>query len=717
MKYKTVLAPLCGLLSISAPAVAETSMEVIEITTKKITSKTSSQPLEQSVTSPDAADWLTSAAGAAANKNGAITGIAQYRGLFGDRVGVSIDGQTIVGAGPNAMDAPMSYVNPTNVESVTIYRGIAPVSAGLNTFGGAIKINHRQAKFSDSADALFSGDLTAGYKQQGDAYFVAPTLNIANENLAFLVFGNKQSADDQETASGFDIVPSSYERTQSGFDLGYLTEQTETHFNFKNTDTKPSGTAALPMDIDYIKTDQFNLSGEIQNNEQNIKWNVNYTDATHGMDNYSLRTNMNPMMTRYNTAESTSFGGHVSVEMPFSLIENSMVVLGTDWLFSEHKAVITSPDNMMFNVVNFNDVTDEVVSVFAEVKTDLTDGQFTLGLRAKQHESDAGDVSHHMAMMNPAIMMLRDNFNSANTDQTETLYDVSAAYTHLLSEELSLLVSGAIKQRAPSYQERYLWVPMQATGGLADGHTYVGNPELEHETAYQFNLGLEYKLADVLISPQLFYQNIDDYIQATPSTNMQANMVAIMMTGSAPMQFANVEASLYGADVIAQWAVNDDLYLDGSISMVRGERDDIDDDLYRISADTLRLSASYQLNDWLFKVTEQLTASQDRVSAINNESKTSGYGTTDVSAFYAQQNWSVTIGISNLFDKSYTNHLAGRYRPMTMNNMDMGSSMDMGSTMDMGSSMEMDNNMSSLQTGDKIPAIGRNIYISGSIAF
>lgn len=56
----------------------------------------------------DTAMSLKNLPGADVNKNGIITGIAQYRGMYGDRVAVTIDSHTVVSGGPNAMDAPLS---------------------------------------------------------------------------------------------------------------------------------------------------------------------------------------------------------------------------------------------------------------------------------------------------------------------------------------------------------------------------------------------------------------------------------------------------------------------------------------------------------------------------------------------------------------------------------------------------------------------------------
>ena len=47
----------------------------------------------------DTAQMLRKMPGANLNKNGELTGIAQYRGMFGDRISVAVDGAQISGAG------------------------------------------------------------------------------------------------------------------------------------------------------------------------------------------------------------------------------------------------------------------------------------------------------------------------------------------------------------------------------------------------------------------------------------------------------------------------------------------------------------------------------------------------------------------------------------------------------------------------------------------
>ena len=48
--------------------------------------------------------------GGGANHNGPLTGQIQYRGMFGPRINVRIDGMLIHGGGPNWMAPPLHHI-------------------------------------------------------------------------------------------------------------------------------------------------------------------------------------------------------------------------------------------------------------------------------------------------------------------------------------------------------------------------------------------------------------------------------------------------------------------------------------------------------------------------------------------------------------------------------------------------------------------------------
>jgi len=631
-------------------------------------------------TEPDLANWLLSIPGANVNTNGPVTGIAQYRGLFGDRISTTLDGQVVIGAGPNSMDTPLSYSTPLIVESMTVYRGIAPVSVGINTLGGAIDVKMRKAESNNSQKLAIDGDVQVGSRSNNNAQTFSSVINIAKGNVAGLFYGNVQEGESIESGDNTKISPTDFAKRQFGTDLRYVRDDSETGFSYHYTDTQDSGTPALPMDIEYIYSHRANLDGKFSLAGWQADWLLGYTDADHGMTNFEMRLNSNPEKYRRNNATgiTTNYKFTVNKEFLFGDIE-----LGIDGYFADHDSVITNPMNVMFEVVNFNDVEDNRFGLFAQWQDTFNATKVQLGVRLKKAESSAGEVATSMALMMPMnsgmggmnstmpsmadlAKDLRDNFNNSDRRITDTNIDIALSTETQISAGLSLYVGLGLKNRAPSYQERYLWTPMESTGGLADGNTYIGDINLESETAYQADIGLTYQTQKVMLAPHVFYQNIDNYIQGTPlgMGDMSAKMMAQMMAGDDnPLKFTNVDAKLYGVDVNGHYYINEQVQLSAIVSYVRGERRDINDNLYRIAPLNGQLNASYFSENWSASLAFVMAAAQNDVSLTNDEQKSAGYGIVNIDALYHfNNNLTLRAGVDNLFDKEYQNHLGGYNR-------------------------------------------------------
>ncbi|MDZ7735402.1 MAG: TonB-dependent receptor [Gammaproteobacteria bacterium] len=105
-------------------------------------------------------------------------------------------------------------------------------------------------------------------------------------------------------------------------------------------------------------------------------------------------------------------------------------------------------------------------------------------------------------------------------------------------------------------------------------------------------------------------------------------------------------------------------FLDGIVSYVRGERRDIDDDLYRIAPLNTTLALTHRRASWSVTLESQFYAEQDRVSATNDESISGGYGLLNLYGQYElpAQGVTFTAGVDNMLDKQYRPHLAGTNR-------------------------------------------------------
>ncbi len=679
MKPQQLTLSLLVSLAMTSTAYAEhVALPAMSIT--GIAGETTPYALPESIiSSPDSGDMLKKLPGANINQNGPLTSLVQYRGMYADRVNVVVDGLALSTAGPNRMDSPLSYVPSSQLDNIAIYRGIAPVSSGIETIGGTVKAESRQAEFGSSDEIEVHGNLNSLYATNGDTRSVGANTSMANQHHRLQLSGSIDRGHDQEFDGG-DILPSESDRDTLGIAYGFRHNDTELEFDLNHLDTGETGTPALPMDIIWIRGETLKTGITQQlNNGGELTAKVHYQDVEHQMDNFSLR--QPGMMLRYNDADVLAKGfqlGYSQGNWGFGLDADS----------AEHNAVISDPSNAMFFVNNFNEVERDRLSAFAEWDGAIADKwQMQSGLRLTHVRTDADDVDSSMAGMMMPVATLRDDFNNADQSQDDTLADIVFKFTRTLSSSLDLELGFARKERAPSYQERYLWLPLEATSGLADGKNYIGNLNLDPETSYQFEIGLDWHQPNFAISPRLFYHHVNDYIQGVATDNAAAIMVSNNMNPMAgtPLQYDNVDAKLYGIDTNWLWALTDHWQLDGTVSYVRGKRRDTNDNLYRIAPLTARTQLSYIQPDWRVAVEAVTVAAQNKVSTENEEAKTGGYAFFNLSGQYTvSKAVSVQAGVNNLLDRKYSNHLGG-YNRVSGND--------------------------DIAVGDRLPGLGRSFYL------
>lgn len=633
----------------------------------------------------DAAALLKKVPGANVNSNGPLSGIAQYRGLFGDRVNVTSDGTTYKSACANAMDAPLSHVPTSLTESMSIKRGIASVSSGIETMGGVIIQRSRRGEFSEGDGIEFSGKTTNGVNSVNSGYYTSIFGNVANKNHKFRLGGSREEGGNYDWDGGLN-VDTSHERNAGMLGYGYRTddENHEFDFGYNFNDTHTTGTPSLPMDIIYSRggVSNFNYKGLLAD-KYTVNTEFSYQDIQHRMDNYTLRGDIAAKARRQSNNTARGFGYKVSIDIP---MYDGSLLIGTDADNVEHDAQITNPFNAAFSVNNFNDVERDRYGFFAEWKGGLAEGwDLELGSRLNWIRMDAKNVGGTAGpfVAGKAGAKLASAFNAQKHDKEDLNVDVVAALTHHLNDDMDVEVGFGRKTRSPSYQERYLWLPLNATGGLADGRNYIGNIELQPEVSYQAELGFNWQVESSYIMPRLFYRYVKDYIQGAPTQNAAA--LAISPT---TLEYTNVDAYLYGFDIEAGFRFLDDWKVDAMISYVRGRRDDVTDNLYRIAPLNGRIGIFYDTATWLAGSEIIAYDDQNETSNYNDEVATAGYFIWNLRGQYRPQydavkGLQIGFGIENVLDESYRIHLSGLNR----NSANDGTAV-----------------------GEHLPGVGRNFY-------
>ncbi|MDG2048263.1 MAG: TonB-dependent receptor [Halioglobus sp.] len=618
--------------------------------------------------SSDLAQLLKKAPGGNVNTNGPLTGIPQYRGMFGSRIAVSMDGTHLAPSGPNWMDPPMSYAVGGQLESLKIYRGIVPVSVAQESIGGAIDVKSIEGEFSKEEEFAIGGRLMSNVQSVNDAYHLESAVYASNKHNRVRIAAMTEKGDDAEFPNG-KIRPTEYERQRYDLGYGFRTGNHTAQLSYGYNDTGDSGTPALPTDIETIKGDLYSLRYNFDRNEVvNITVALFSSNLDHTMTNYLLREAPATSQWRRISASSDNMGFKLMTTV-FDTMGSS--TFGFDGFNAKHDADVDNPNNPMFFIETFNHAKREVLGAFFERTENFNthwSGEF--GIRFNRVEMDANEVNATPSMMMPAAASLRDAFNNAKLRQVDNNLDLAAKAWFQSTNHTKWYLGVAQKNRSPSYQERYLWLPLQATAGLADGYTYTGTVALNPEVSRQIESGLNYSSDTLTLSPRIFYSKVKDFIQGTKSEDPAAIAFVRMMNAQNgtnnpdPLQFSNVDAELYGFDMDWFWHLSQQWSASGLINYVRGERDDSsDDNLYRIAPPNATVRLTYTAPAWTATLEAVGYAKQDNVSAVNDEQESSSYGLINLNATWdATKNLQLAAGVDNVLDKRYEAHLGGYNR-------------------------------------------------------
>jgi iron complex outermembrane receptor protein len=603
----------------------------------------------------DAAELLDLVPGGAVNWNGPISGQVQYRGMSGFRMNTRVGDIYLDPGGPNWMDPPLHYAPRPILDHMEIERGIASVSSGAESIGGSVHAVLKHSEFAKGDEIEVHGDVEASGRTVDDSISGGGIVSVANSRHRLHVLGAGEFGGDTRFPDGR-IHPTSYERYQVGGGYGLQLGVHRFGLDYRRNDTGDAGTPALPMDIRFVETDLIKGDYRGELGPFDVEGRVYYSDVDHKMDNFTLRDVGSPMNARFVEASGDGLGAELQVEVP---LWQGRLTLGGDGHRARHGADIESPFNPLFFVVNFHDVERTRYGGFAEWEAKLLEiATVELGVRYTRVDSDAGPVDAlpaRLGAMGGAFTRLRDAFNTADRERSDDLVDWVVKVSARPREGLSVHLAGGRKSRAPYYIERYQWIPLEVTAGLADGNDYVGEIGLDPEVGHEVEGGVAWRGRWVYLAPRAFARWVDDYIQGTPATDPDVTAIA-----PGALQFSNVEALLYGVDLEGGVDLPGPFQLDGTLSYVRGERRDVDDDLFRIAPLRGRVTLGFRLSQWHAAVEGVMAARQDRVSKTNGETATPGYGILNLYAGWEPRTGlRLMVGIDNVTDALYRDHLSG----------------------------------------------------------
>jgi iron complex outermembrane receptor protein len=214
--------------------------------------------------------------------------------------------------------------------------------------------------------------------------------------------------------------------------------------------------------------------------------------------------------------------------------------------------------------------------------------------------------------------------------------------------------------RAPEATERYLALRRMGTD-------WVGNPSLDPSRNTSLDASATLTRAGFRLDVALYRSRVADYV--TVYDQARRSVVPGVMNAVA-RSFANVDATLTGGELGASLPILfGRVFVSGDVSSVRGSQDG--DPARAIVAGPLaempplrgRLSARYDDGRLFGSVEGLFAADQDRVDASLSEARTPGWGVLNLSAGLRQGRLRLALGVTNVFDRLYTDHLSYQRDP------------------------------------------------------
>ncbi|MBJ8451674.1 TonB-dependent copper receptor [Acinetobacter bereziniae] len=654
------LQPLAVAISIacySVTAFAQDQQETAQLTPIVVTAQLNNdanglivhadpkQPI-QPVPATDGADYLQSIAGFNAIKSGGTNGDVTFRGMFGTRIKILTDGTENLGACPARMDAPTSYIQPESFDRISVVKGPQTVQYA-NTGSAATVIFERQKPtLTDEKNYLGQASVLVGSFGRLDHNIEAA---VGDSKKYLRVNANRSESNSYEDGDGHK-VPSSWERWNTDLALGWTpNEDTWVELTGGKADGEAEY-AGRTMDGSQFARESLGLRFEKKNLSPVIKkleGQVNYSYNDHIMDNYTLRT---PPL-----AEMTHGGMKMLMPNPMAMqvtrrTLNSRLVMTSEWdklslmtgidsQFNKHGGSMSSPTMPSMNVAFKEDMRFQSYGAFGELGYQFNDAyKLVTGARVDQVKIDALKLNDQRKETLPSAFI---RLESQYPDHNAKSY-IGLGYV----------------ERVPDYWELF---------STAHGNTGMTKPtfnDLKTEKTLQLDLGYQYQHGPFNAWTSAYAGLINDFILLSYHNHPTGGMDGHSHGSSFSAGAKNVDATIAGAEAGVGYQFTDAIQADLSAMYAWGENTDTHQALPQIAPLEGRLNLRYVQDQYSFGLLWRAVAKQDRISL--NQGNIVGYDTGESKGFTTlalnasyniQKNLNLSVGVDNVFDKTYTEHL------------------------------------------------------------
>ena len=675
-------------------AIAENRIEGIDIT-KEFDVPFSDNELgigvseNEKIMSNDTGKLIDNFLGGNSIHNGGFSSLPMIQGLSDDRIKIKIDGMDLIASCANHMNAPLSYSDPVNIKNISVLAGLSAVDQGGDNIGGVIKIDTVKPIFSVDENQIFSGQFGTKYKSNNKTISANISLNTADQDTALSYFGSYVKAENYYAGGTFK------DAGLAASDRGWLDSDEVGSTAYKNQNHQVSFSKVIDNEIyqviaAYHDSPYENFDNQRMDSVGNKNYQLNLSQKGEYewgkltsriyVDDTNHKHNFGPdKQYTYNNSSGQSYGmpmeadgitAGLAVDTEIFLNDQDTLKVGSEIQYYQldDTWASNSGEGMMTGnaFLNINNGKRNRFDIYGQLDSLWTENWITsLGARLGIVQTDSDDVhGYNQTNMNSNQLADSDTFNASKRKKTDENIDISLLTRYNMEEDSSIELGYSMKTRSPNLYQRYTWSTWTMAANMnnlyGDGNGYVGNIDLEPETAHKIGLVLNHqddnKNWRIKINP--YYTYISDYIDA--------NVIANRGDGYRNLKFDNQTATIYGLDVGADMHLFRTLNF-GNFNLLskfnyqKGRNTDADTDLYNMMPPNLTLAINQNVGSWNNSLSMLLVDKKDNVNSTRQERETAGFTKFDFVTSYQWESVSIIGEIENILDKSYADPLGGEY--------------------------------------------------------
>ncbi len=635
---------------------------------------------------------LANEPGVAVGGDGVWATNVNIRGLSENRLVTLIDGNRVETA--TELTASFSMIDVNDVERVEVIKGAQSSLYGTGAMGGIVNIITKDGNFKDGS--YLSGNIITGFSTVNEQYTGHTSINTGSEKWYLRASGSYTDASNITTPDG--TLPNS-QFTANNLSATLGVKPLSNHrlkINFQRywaNDVGIPGGDAFPGPATATYTDI---------GRQLISANYEITDVSDKLT--SLQLNYFTQYILRDVALSPNIVNEVPLPSGTQRITPELFTptgehlthgaqLQTNWKLSSQNTLIAGVDvwarrlttsrEKYIRVDSLNEDDDIVATnnlvrgetpipestfgsagVFIQDETKLFDDRLTLILGGRLDgiliQNEQGfDIDYLIVndVRNDTPPNQRITFEEGTV--TDVSWSANAGMLYNLVSDVDLSLNFARSYRAPSLEERFMYIDL---GNLVR----LGDPSLKPESGYSADIGLRIWQPSLSLQVSAFTNWLSNMIVETPG-----EFIYTINTGpsegttdtTAALINANVsKAFLYGADLGFQYNVYSGFVLFGSGAYVRGKNTEAGEDLPLIPPLNGRLGLRYthpKMGAIQFALVG--AAKQDKLG--EGELETDGYSKFDITLSSHKINVGPSkaqffAGVDNVTNRKYTNHLS-----------------------------------------------------------